>query len=169
MTATIPVGLSLAEFNALDEPAAAELVATWARIPAWSATVAAARPYPDRDRLLDTALETSRAWTWPEVEQALATHPRLGERPPGAGSEADHSRREQSGVGEDDRAAFAAANRAYEERFGRVLLIRAAGRSGAELLAIARSRLGNDEATERAATTEQLREIALARLREAVR
>ena len=59
---------------------------------------------------------------------------------------------------------LAEGNRAYEERFDRVFLIRAAGRSGPEMLAELERRLGNDDATERTETVTQLREIALLRL-----
>ena len=45
-------------------------------------------------------------------------------------------------------AALAEGNREYEQRFGRVFLIRAAGRSSSEVLAELRRRLGNDDATE---------------------
>ena len=45
-------------------------------------------------------------------------------------------------------------NRAYEERFDRVFLIRAAGRDADEILAELERRLGNDDATERDETVE---------------
>ena len=57
-----------------------------------------------------------------------------------------------------------AGNAAYEARFGRVFLVRAAGRSSSEILAELERRLGNDEATERAETVTALRDIALLRL-----
>ena len=49
-----------------------------------------------------------------------------------------------------------------------MFLIRAAGRTAPEILAELRRRLDNDEATERAETVAQLREIALLRLPEVV-
>jgi 2-oxo-4-hydroxy-4-carboxy-5-ureidoimidazoline decarboxylase len=66
------------------------------------------------------------------------------------------------------RAALAEGNRAYEQRFDRVFLVRAAGRSPEELLAELRRRLGNDEETERAEVTGQLAEITALRVRELV-
>ena len=51
-------------------------------------------------------------------------------------------------------------------RFDRVFLIRAAGRSAPEILAELDRRLGNDDAAEREETVTQLREIALLRLRQ---
>ena len=65
---------------------------------------------------------------------ALADHPRIGERPTGAGAAAAMSGREQAGVDPADdelRRRLADGNRRYEERFGRIYLVRAAGRSGA--------------------------------------
>jgi 2-oxo-4-hydroxy-4-carboxy-5-ureidoimidazoline decarboxylase len=53
----------------------------------------------------------------------------------------------------------------YEERFDRVFLVRAAGRSPEEMLAELRRRLGNDEETERRETTEQLAEISALRVK----
>ena len=87
-----------------------------------------------------------RSWTPPaaaggdltddEVDDALARHPRIGERPAPAqpGREAGWSRSEQGGVDAGDAVlamALRAGNAEYEKRFGRVFLIRAAGRSGA--------------------------------------
>ena len=63
------------------------------------------------------------------------------------------------------RAALVDGNHAYEERFGHVFLIRAAGRSAAEMLDELRRRLGNDDAAERAETTEQLAQITARRVR----
>ena len=63
------------------------------------------------------------------------------------------------------RSALVEGNRAYEERFGHVFLIRAAGRSPEEMLGELRRRLGNDEETERRETTEQLAQITALRVR----
>ena len=63
---------------------------------------------------------------------------------------------------------MAEGNRGYERRFGRVFLIRAAGRSSSEVLAELRRRLGNDDETERVEMVAALREIALLRLKDVV-
>jgi 2-oxo-4-hydroxy-4-carboxy-5-ureidoimidazoline decarboxylase len=65
-------------------------------------------------------------------------------------------------------ARIAAGNVAYEARFGRVFLIRAAGRSPEELLAELERRLRSDDETEATEATGQLAEIALLRLRAAI-
>ena len=133
--------------------------------PAWASAVLAGRPYPDRASILAAAdVELG----WPDVLRGLSAHPRIGERAEGDSAEAAWSRREQAAsVRSGDagtRAALVTANRAYEDRFGHVFLIFASGRSQGEILAAARERLGNDEATERRVVAEQLRLIAGLRL-----
>ena len=111
--------------------------------------------------------EARRRWTADDVDQALADHPRIGERPSGSGASASSSAREQAGVDLADTdlaAALRDGNAAYEEKFGRIYLVRAKGRTGPQLLALLRERLTNDPETEEAVTTQQLREIALLRM-----
>jgi 2-oxo-4-hydroxy-4-carboxy-5-ureidoimidazoline decarboxylase len=130
--------------------------------PSFAAAVAAGRPYESADALVARAEAVSRALPWPEVSAALAAHPRIGDRPEGSSAEAQASRREQSSMTDADaatRAALVDGNHAYEERFGHVFLIRAAGRSPEQMLAELRRRLANDEAAERAEATEQLAQI----------
>ncbi|MBM0126234.1 2-oxo-4-hydroxy-4-carboxy-5-ureidoimidazoline decarboxylase [Pimelobacter simplex] len=132
----------------------------------WADDVLAAMPYDDAAALLSAADAAARELTDDELAQALAGHPRIGER---GGA---RSRREQAGVDPaagDTAARLAAGNAAYEQRFGRVFLIRAAGRDAAAILAELERRLGNDDVTERAETVDNLREIALLRLEEALR
>jgi 2-oxo-4-hydroxy-4-carboxy-5-ureidoimidazoline decarboxylase len=132
-------------------------------VPRWADDVLAGAPYEDRASLLARADEAARNLTDDEVTQALAGQPRIGERA-AAGHNAAASAREQSGVETGDQERLVAGNVAYEERFGHVFLIRAAGRSGAEILAELERRLGNDDDTERAETVDNLRQIAMLRL-----
>jgi 2-oxo-4-hydroxy-4-carboxy-5-ureidoimidazoline decarboxylase len=136
--------------------------------PSFAATVAAGRPYPSVDALVGRAEQVSRALPAPEVAAALAAHPRIGDRVQGSSAEAAASRREQEAMGtaaEAVRAAIVEGNRAYEERFDQVFLIRAAGRSPEEILAELRRRLGNTAAQEQAEVTEQLAQITGLRVR----
>ncbi|SDD40183.1 2-oxo-4-hydroxy-4-carboxy-5-ureidoimidazoline decarboxylase [Geodermatophilus telluris] len=161
----------LDEFNGRPADAAVEALRACNAAPRFAAGLVAARPFPDADTLVRRAGEVARALPWDEVELALAAHPRIGERVAGDSAEAAASRREQASVGGADDATLAAlveGNRAYEERFGRVYLIRAAGRSPEELLAELRRRLGNDEDAERAEVVEQLAQITELRVRELV-
>lgn len=77
------------------------------------------------------------------------------------------SRAEQGGVDnapDETAAAIRRGNLDYENRFGRVFLIRAAGRSAGEILEQLTLRLGNTPEQEDQIVAEQLREIALLRL-----
>lgn len=131
--------------------------------PAWAAAVAAGGPYPDLASVLTAADAELARLDWPEIERALAAHPRIGERVTGSGREAEWSREEQSAAIGDE-AALAAANAEYERVFGRVFLICANGRSAGEILAQLRGRLRNDEHTERGVVRAELRGIVRLRL-----
>ncbi|MGH8878049.1 MAG: 2-oxo-4-hydroxy-4-carboxy-5-ureidoimidazoline decarboxylase, partial [Stackebrandtia sp.] len=62
----------------------------------------------------------------------------------------------------------ARANAAYEKRFGHVFLIRATGRSAAQLLSETHRRLGNDSRTEAGEVARELRDIVALRVRKLV-
>ena len=99
--------------------------------------------------------------------EALAAHARIGKSRRGESREDSWSRAEQAGAlgaAADLRELLEQGNRAYEERFGHVFLIRAAGRSAQEMYDAQRSRLGNDEVTERAVVLHELAEIVRLRL-----
>jgi 2-oxo-4-hydroxy-4-carboxy-5-ureidoimidazoline decarboxylase len=139
--------------------------------PSFADVVAAGRPYDSADALVARAEAVSRALPWSEVTAALAAHPRIGDRVHGSSAEAAASRNEQSAMGTASdavRAAIVEGNRAYEERFDQVFLIRAAGRSPEEMLAELRRRLAADPDAERAEVTEQLAQITELRVEELV-
>jgi OHCU decarboxylase len=125
----------------------------------WVDLVAGAAPYGDLPTLLRANDEALAALAEPDVDEAMAGHPRIGER-----SEHASSQREQSGVDDDTRAALLDGNREYEARFGHVYLVCASGRTGAELLDVLRSRLGNDPAYERTFARRELGKINALRL-----
>jgi 2-oxo-4-hydroxy-4-carboxy-5-ureidoimidazoline decarboxylase len=76
------------------------------------------------------------------------------------------SRKEQSGVAQSAEVQdrLRSGNQAYEEKFDRVFLIRAAGRSAEEILSQLEKRLRNSPDEEIAVVAGQLREIAILRL-----
>jgi 2-oxo-4-hydroxy-4-carboxy-5-ureidoimidazoline decarboxylase len=157
------------EFNALPADDARALVAGWLGVRRWVDEVVAGRPYSDTDELRQRAHDSALDLTDHELASALSRHPRIGEQPGSNGAEARHSRSEQAGVKAADAERLRAANLTYEQRFGHVFLVRAAGRSSADILAELRRRLYNDEEAERAETVTALRDIALLRLDEVVR
>lgn len=155
------------EFNGLDLDAAQRTIRPALDVPRWIEAIVAARPFADREALLETARTAAQPLTDDEVDQALAHHPRIGDRAQGDSAEATLSRHEQSHVDPDDapiQRRLREGNLAYEEHFGHVFLIRAAGRSPQEILEALRTRMDNDPATERGIVAEQLRQIAVLRL-----
>lgn len=159
--------MRIEDFNALPAEQAAAALRACAAIDSWVHVLAAGRPYDDAGQLLAAARAQAATWTPAEVEAALADHPRIGERPAGTGASAAASAREQAGLDPADielAAALRAGNDAYEEKFGRIYLVRARGRTGPELLALLRQRLENDPESEYDATVQQLQEIAVLRL-----
>jgi 2-oxo-4-hydroxy-4-carboxy-5-ureidoimidazoline decarboxylase len=135
----------LGRLNALPaEQARAELLACCSA-ERWVSDVGSGRPYPSVDDLLARSDASVAGLAQADLEQALAGHPRIGDRASG------RSHREQAGV----RTAAAATiqgladgNEAYERRFGHIYLVCASGRSGAELLDLLTERLANDPGTE---------------------
>lgn len=158
--------MDLQEFNALPADELRPLLAACCDVPHWVDHLVAERPYADSTALVGAADAISRDLSDAEVAQALAAHPRIGDRAEGNTTEASWSRNEQSGVGDDPavREALAAGNRAYEQRFNQVFLICATGLSATEMLTALRERLTNDPTTEATAVREELRKIALLRL-----
>lgn len=163
--------MTVEAFNALPDDEADARLRACLPVGRWVETVRNGRPYAGWPALEGTARGAAGGLSDEELARALAGHPRIGEGATAPDHEPELSRREQSGVDVSDEEvarALAEGNAAYEQRFDRVFLIRAAGRSSAEILEELRRRLGNDDATEREETVAQLREIALLRLRSVV-
>lgn len=158
--------MNLNDFNSAPFPAATAALSPCVDVPRWSEEIAAARPFASTKDLVSFAATAAPDWTEAELDRALQHHPRIGERATGTSTEADMSRREQSGVdtSADTAEQLLAGNRDYEDKFGRVFLIRAAGRSAEDILASLRLRLHNTPDEELPVVAGQLREIALIRL-----
>lgn len=158
--------MTLEQFNLLARSEARNVLRPCVDIDRWVDAVVDARPYDSIDAVVARARE-SAAWSPAEVTAALARHPRIGARASGSGREATLSRSEQSGLGIEDfgvTEALLRGNAAYEEKFGQVFLVRAAGRSAAEILLQLDERLRHTPEEEAPVVAEQLREIALLRL-----
>lgn len=137
---------------------------------AWVEKMVIGRPYRSEAALYAASDHATAELDAGGLEQALAGHPRIGGAAPahgGDGRSAAWSQGEQARVataGADVLGELAAANAAYEQRFGHVYLVCASGRSAAELLAVCRARLENDPETERGVVLEELAKINLLRL-----
>lgn len=159
--------MQLKEFNAASRREAVDLLRPCLDIPRWLNELADGRPYCSLEELLAAGRTAANPFTRAEIEAALAHHPRIGERALGRSTEARLSRSEQAGLGVAYAAieqALAEGNLAYERKFGRVFLIRAAGRSREEILAALHARLRHTGEEEQSITGQQLREIAVLRL-----
>lgn len=151
----------------LDDAGSREKVLAALGVRRWAEDVLAGGPYRLVDELL-AAAERTGTISDAELNEALAGHPRIGEKPTAEGDAGRLSAAEQAGLGRADEgfeAAMLRGNRVYEERFGRIFLIRAAGRSHDEVLDELQRRLLNDPEDEVGEAKQQLREIGLARLR----
>ena len=134
---------------------------------AWLSRMSLARPFPSATAALDLSDDLVLGLDDSGVAQALDAHARIGERRLGSTTEDRWSRSEQAGalaVDTDVQQRLAEGNRRYEERFGRVFLIRAAGRSAEEMLAALDERLTHDDDTEAAVVRRELAEIVRLRL-----
>jgi OHCU decarboxylase len=132
----------------------------------WARLVALDRPFADLAGLLEAAEQAWSALEPADWADALAGHPRIGER---GGASPVRSEREQSGIHTAPAATLdqlAGENRRYEDRFGYVFLIAAAGRTADEILRELRERIGNDPVTEASVAAAEHRKIARLRLEE---
>ncbi len=162
--------MSLGDFNALDENAAAEALRMCCVSERWVQGVLAGRPYHDEQALRDAA---NRVWTSLEKAdylQAFAGHPKIGDvnslkaKYAASGSLAAH---EQSGVaGADDGTIrrLAEGNAAYEARFGFIFIVCASGKSAAQMCDILEKRLTNEAEEELQIAAEEQRKILQIRL-----
>lgn len=137
--------------------------------PAWAADVASRRPLATLPELLAAS---DAAW-WSLTEEnwtdAFNAHPRIGERHAQSNTTAASlawSATEQSAAMTDEaaQAALAAGQRAYEQRFHRIFLVRAAGRSAQQILTELQRRMTNTAEAELHEAAEQQREITHLRL-----
>jgi 2-oxo-4-hydroxy-4-carboxy-5-ureidoimidazoline decarboxylase len=167
----------LAEFNGLPPDAARQALLTCCSSGRWAAAVLDGRPYDCVAGLLRRSDAAVAALAPADLRDALAGHPRIGERHDedgggaGGGSAGGGagrwSRQEQAGMegaAELTRRALAEGNVAYEQRFGHIYLVCATGRSAGELLEVLQARLANDGETEWEAVRSELKKINLIRL-----
>jgi len=160
---------TLEHWNTLDASAATDAILPCNGSHAWAEGMAALRPF---DTAFDLTCTADRIWlTLSETDwqQAFDSHPRIGEHKAKAATaqSLSWSSTEQSAaqLTADTEAQLAAANRAYEQQFGRIFIVCASGKTAEEILAILNARLANDPATELREAAEQQRQITQIRLR----
>jgi 2-oxo-4-hydroxy-4-carboxy-5-ureidoimidazoline decarboxylase len=162
---------ALARWNALSTAEAENEIVACCGSRAWAREMAHRRPLADEAALMRASDETWLGLSEVDWTEAFRSHPRIGE------SRAEHpvharaaawSSQEQSSAasgGDDIKITLAEANHEYERRFGRIFIVCATGKSGAEILEILRQRLQNDGLTELREAAEQQRQLTQIRLR----
>ena len=160
----------LARWNQLPpDEAEREILACCGSV-SWARTLVLRRPLRE-DALIAVSDKIWNGLTSQDWLQAFSKHPRIGERkaPPGLGQRsATWAAQEQKSVATAEQAvhtALADGNREYEQRFGRVFIVCASGKSASEILDILRRRLRNDDITELGEAAEEQREITNLRLK----
>jgi 2-oxo-4-hydroxy-4-carboxy-5-ureidoimidazoline decarboxylase len=167
---TDPEPVSVAELDRATVAGATAALRPCCASTRWVSQLVAGRPYRTLDQLAAASDAAIAALTWPDIEEALAAHPRIGDRPAGPDQEAAWSRQEQAGTsaaGPGAQAALRSANADYEERFGHVFLICATGLRASDMLIALHERMGHDPATEHETVRAELGKIAALRLAKA--
>jgi 2-oxo-4-hydroxy-4-carboxy-5-ureidoimidazoline decarboxylase len=142
--------VEIALFDRMEPFDAAELMRPCCASHRWVSEVVMGRPYGSMRRLLAASADVLADLRWTDLAEALAAHPRIGDRAGGADpSVAD---------------ALYEGNVAYETRFGHVFLICASGRTAPEMLAALEQRLDNPTGVEREVVRAELRDIVRLRL-----
>jgi 2-oxo-4-hydroxy-4-carboxy-5-ureidoimidazoline decarboxylase len=133
--------------------------------------MASRRPYRDVASLLNASSDIWWNLAAADWMEAFRSHPRIGESATAtlaSSKSKEWSSYEQRQVNESDaetKIALADGNRLYEERFGRIFIVCASGKSSAEMLALLKRRLNNDDAAELREAAEEQQKITQIRLR----
>jgi len=161
----------LARWNALPlEEAACEILPCCGSN-AWATAMAARRPMPDEFAMLAASDEIWRGLGEADWLEAFRSHPRIGEsraeNNSGVQSSAWSEQEQQKAATAEEalKTALKWGNREYEQKFGRVFIVCATGKSAGEILEILRRRLHNDDATDLQLAAEEQRQIIQIRLK----
>jgi len=161
----------LARWNGLSQEEAAREILPCCGSGTWAASMASKRPLQDEASLLATSDAIWRSLGEPDWVEAFRSHPRIGEtraeKVAAAQSSAWSAQEQQQAATADEAVKMALkwGNREYEQKFGRIFIVCATGKSASEILEILRCRLHNDEATELQQAAEEQRQIMHLRLK----
>jgi 2-oxo-4-hydroxy-4-carboxy-5-ureidoimidazoline decarboxylase len=160
----------LARWNSLDPATAAREVLPCCGSQSWANGLAAKRPILDDDSLFEASASVwfdlpKDAW-----QEAFNSHPRIGQSKAQGQATAESLRwsaQEQDTAlsGEEGaKLALSDANLNYEQKFGRIFIVCASGKSASEILKILETRMSNDAETELREAAEQQQLITQLRL-----
>ena len=161
----------LACWNGLPQEEAIREILVCCGSRSWATSMASKRPIQDETSLLATSDVIWRSLGEPDWLEAFRSHPRIGDTSAEEVTRAQSSAwsaQEQQKASTADKAVKMAlkwGNREYEQKFGRVFVVCATGKSAGEILEILRRRLHNDDATELQEAAEEQRQIMHIRLK----
>jgi len=135
----------------------------------WARGMIGARAFKDWAQLVETSEKIWKSLPKEDWLEAFRSHPRIGESLSAhQGAAANRwSGDEQKGTlstAERTKEELVEANREYEQRFGHIFIVSAAGKSGEEILAVLRRRLKNATDEEIRQAKEEQKKITLLRL-----
>ncbi|HEY6413748.1 MAG TPA: 2-oxo-4-hydroxy-4-carboxy-5-ureidoimidazoline decarboxylase [Edaphobacter sp.] len=160
----------LARWNSLDAESATREILPCCGSQAWAAALTTNRPLANEAELLAAS---NAIWlSLPETawQEAFDSHPRIGQKHAQTQATEESlrwsSQEQQAALSEDASAKLAMeeANHRYEQRFGRIFIVCASGKSASEILSILEARMNNDPQTELHEAAEQQRQITQLRL-----
>lgn len=161
----------LALWNELPQEEAARAMLPCCGSRRWAWSLASKRPIEDDASVMATSDAIWRSLEEADWLEAFRSHPRIGEARAENGAAAQSaawSAREQQKASTADEAVKTALKRGnleYEQKFGRIFIVCATGKSAGEILEILQRRLHNDEATELRQAAEEQRQIMHIRLK----
>jgi OHCU decarboxylase len=142
--------LNLQQLNTLSEVEAEAEFLKCCGSQSWARLMVASRPFKNVDELTAKAGVIWWALDQDDWLEAFRSHPKIGEKKAEATISIQSqawSAQEQSGVNKAAAPTIAALNglnREYLDKFGFIFIVCATGKSSDEMLAILKSRLGND-------------------------
>ena len=162
---------ALARWNGLPQEEAAREIVACCGSGTWATKMASKRPIQDEVSLLAVSDEIWRALSEADWQEAFRSHPRIGEsfteKSSPAQSSAWSEQEQQKAAAADEAVKMALrwGNREYEQKFGRIFIVCATGKSANEILEILRRRLHNDDATELQLAAEEQQQIMHIRMK----
>jgi 2-oxo-4-hydroxy-4-carboxy-5-ureidoimidazoline decarboxylase len=160
----------LARWNSLDPAAAAREALTCCGSQAWAVALVSKRPITEEAGLIETSSSIWRTLSERDWQEAFNSHPRIGQSHAQAQATTESllwsAQEQRTALSSNDatKSALEEAIGRYEQRFGRIFIICATGKTSSEILNNLETRMKNDASTELHETAEQQRQITQLRL-----
>jgi 2-oxo-4-hydroxy-4-carboxy-5-ureidoimidazoline decarboxylase len=160
----------LARWNSLDPATAAHEALPCCGSQAWALALASKRPFTDTASMAETSATVWFALPQEAWQEAFDSHPRIGQKHAQSAATNESLRwsaqEQRTALSTDETAKLALeeATRRYEQKFGRIFIVCATGKTSGEILAILEARMQNNATTELHEAAEQQHQITKLRL-----